>query len=100
MWGCVFFTIVGVIGFAHTLNTANLHMCVHENEREREREGVRNKKCVRDGASLFMRTPQTNSLCFSMLHQMHFIFLEHTDRNQFWGNGEPGFVCLGQDGTV
>lgn len=62
--------------------------------------GQETKKCVRDGASLFIHIPQTNSLCFSVLHQMHFIFLEHADRNQFWGNGEPGFVCLGQDGTV
>lgn len=48
------------------------------------RERPWNKKCVRDAASLFMRTPQTNSLCFSTLHQMHFIFLEHICRNQFW----------------
>lgn len=73
------------------------YVCAWENERER---GQETKKCVRDGASLFIHIPQTNSLCFSVLHQMHFIFLEHADRNQFWGNGEPGFVCLGQDGTV
>lgn len=73
------------------------YVCAWENESER---GQETKKCVRDGASLFIHIPQTNSLCFSVLHQMHFIFLEHADRNQFWGNGEPGFVCLGQDGTV
>lgn len=36
-------TFVGVIGFAHVLNAANLHMCVHEKTRERVREGKKQK---------------------------------------------------------
>lgn len=65
-----------------------------------DKEVWKYKKSEGDGASVFKHTAQTNSLRFSMLHQTHFIFLEHISRKSALGNGEPGFVCLGQDGTV
>lgn len=62
-------------------------MCVRENMSKKDRKLWNNKKSEGDCAFLFMRMSQTNSLnklCFSVMHQTHFIFLEHISRNQFW----------------
>lgn len=77
---------VGAFGFVHALYAASSHyVCVHEKMSERaDKKLWNNRKSEGDGASLFMHTLQTNSLCFSVLHQTYFIFLEHISRNQFW----------------
>lgn len=83
-----------------TLCSDFTYVCAWKHERASGQETVEQQKSEGDCASDFLRTAQTNSLCFSPLHQMHFIFLEHISRNQFWEMEGPGFVCLGQDGTV
>lgn len=59
-------------------------MCARENMSERaDKKLWNNKKSEGDVASLlYARLRQT--LRFSVLHQTHFIFLEHISRNQFW----------------
>lgn len=66
------------------------YLCVCERSWANEMtRNCNNKKSEGDGSSLFIHMHQTNSPCFSTPHQMHFIFLEHISRNQFWEMENP-----------